>query len=294
MVSATILTNLERDTGVPVHHLFDEIWGASIGSMMGALLTQPNPLTATECRHWLEHTFRRLHSAYSIRRRFKHLIPTHVTLDQTLLPLKILGAEVKTWQRPLWPQSYALAEWSSTHTPKLSLQRAASAACTIFPLHPYPLRLTQPGRPTSFGLDAGAIICGSIATMNPIPFFLTRHRSPSDQTAPPPLNLFFMSNGWARLPPDFNLTDKSHLNMAEIWNVDLDLGGLLRKWHAQSRIGRLAHRAIAPYLGGLDQTLNNLAGMGIVGAKILQEFTELALSQSEIYPQMLQRLQAGR
>jgi predicted acylesterase/phospholipase RssA len=146
IVTSTILSHLERDTGIPVYKHFDEIWCSSIGSVIAALLTTPNtatepqksasefshrspPMSADEVSRFLEHSFSNLAQAISIRRRVKKYLPASILMRDTLIPLRILTAEV-TQSSWVWPLETRLKTFSSEGNGATSLGSVVASSAS--------------------------------------------------------------------------------------------------------------------------------------------------------------------
>jgi hypothetical protein len=286
------LTQLEADLGRPIYKSFDEIWSSSIGSMIGALLTKSAPegtatLSASEITEFLENSFSSFPRALRIRSAFRELVPDRVRLGETLIPLRILVAEVLQ-SRMRWPLLTTNRSLSSQDNSQVSLASVVSASCTVFPVHPvFESLQTEEGRVLQF-IDAGCDVCTE-SQMNPLVPHLTEFlKNPVNLERS--IAIYFVSTGWVRLESDINQVLKTievgsqHSAGIEIYNLDVDFRAIIEAWQKEylwARVFRLLNN---------EHLLYNLAGGGLIPSSFLLTEAKSAFDGSDNYKKILKTL----
>jgi hypothetical protein len=297
IIPATVLVELELQTGKPVHSHFHEIWSSSIGSMIASQLTAPSqdeyavPKTALEVQQFLEKVFSSYWRASGILKEFKSSIPSETELKDTIIPVRILSAEIKSWwcggYVPI-PSKTEFKSFSQQESGNLSLSSLACGSCVVPPVNWYePVKLEN--GETSYIIDAGHEFC-SAQCMNPL-FEMMKEFSKNINLEQDTVSLFFLSNGWVRMHPswgsegwvDMPGADGTNVRV-HLFNVDIDLKPALEEWKRETWHGSLLGRVDHEY------TLLNLAGIGAVPSQILKKQSENVLKDSIVFNSMIQKL----
>ena len=315
IISSTILTQLEHDTGAPIYQHFDEIWCSSIGSMIAALLTTPKksaglsapvpapipasvpvpPMSAAEVTVFLERSFSNLAQAVGIRGKFKKQLPLSTLMRDTLIPLRILSAEVTRFNW-IWPLETQLKSFSSAEDGGLSLASVVSSSCTVFPFHPFAEPVCDSDGRVRYCIDAGCEVCTE-SCMNPLTHLFqefSKNIDPSQDS----VAIYFISNGWVRMDNSWgssgmvkmpradgiDIADGIDVNV-KVFNIDVSLSSVIRKWQKDTRVGSLLNRVKNEYL------FYNLAGGGVIHTAFLKAEALKISKQSESYKVMLESLQ---
>lgn len=270
-----VLEVLEERLGRPIYQLFDEIWAASVGAMMAGYLTEPGvnagqARSAKQVGAILRESFAHPWAAWHCLDRLQNEISPKVSLSDTLIPLKILTAQVKNFPKrksPIFGKFETLAvSLDREKTGHLTLIEAVRASCSVYPvIRAQPLVLDPLYKETSFCIDSGCRVCTS-PTLDPTQVFFKDGLSEKGS-----IQIYFISNGWTRC----KLTSAGQL---EVMNFDLDL------WPQFQRLGssRLGQIICA-----------NLYGMGFGSVQFLDNFAQEAIAgrNSEILRVMVQSLQ---
>jgi hypothetical protein len=195
IVSAVVLEQLEKQTKLPVHQLFHEIWGASAGALIGGLLTAPSSSCqrASDVVHFFERQFGSYYHAYRIRTEARIALG-NARIQDTRIPLRILTAVSKDSN----PYNWHLYDVSSDgkgscSDTTLSLADVVAASCTVYPVPHYaPMSLREHGQ-SLYAIDPGCECC-SMSTLDPSAYFLEQwlHHLHTDDT----LTLFFVANAF--------------------------------------------------------------------------------------------------
>lgn len=293
ILSSSLLTELEKEVGTPIYQHFDEIWCSSIGSVIAAMLTTKKAegggvMPAAEVTEFLERTFSSFARAIGIRDKFKKKIPASILMRDTLIPIRILCAEVTrfTWG---WPTQTRLRSFSSEEDGAVSLASAVASSCTVFPIHARaePLR-TSDGK-IIYCVDAGCQVCTE-RCMNP----LERHFQEFSKKIDPrqdSVAIYFISNGWVRLDPsrcsDPSITlsrGDGEAIQVKLFNIDVSLSSVLGKWEKNSRWGGLLKKIKSQHV------LSNLAGAGVIPSPYLRAEVLDLVKNSQPYRAMLKTL----
>ncbi len=278
-----VLEALEEKLNRPIAHLFDEIWASSVGSLMAAYLTESTlqgglatPVrTAKQVSNLIRESFSNPWNAWGCLARLKREVDPQVTLRDTVIPLKILAAEVRDYSEKV---GYSFGDFltetiglgSDTHS-YLSLIEAVSASCAVHPIFPVQrIRAATPGEDVIHCIDAGCGVCTQ-PTLDPTQHFLAE-LSRNGFKFENGIQIFFISNGWARL------LDKIPAEI-EVFNFDLDLS----PWFKKIGSGQLQQRIVANCFGAgfaSPSILDTLARDSIFGdnwglfQRMLDELTD--------------------
>jgi len=295
IISSSILAQLELDIGIPVHQQFDEIWCSSIGSMIAALLTtpkpssvrsspqapKPSPLSAAAVTDFLEHSFSNSVRALLIRGKFKKQLSAGALLGDTLIPLRVLSAEVTRFTGGLWPRETQFRNFHSKTDGQISLASVVSSSCTVFPLHPLAESVRDVKGRRIYCIDAGCEVCTE-SCMNP----LQQHFEEFSKSINPQQDrvaIYFISNGWVRLMASADGVSAwggggtSHV---KLFNIDVSLSPVIRGWQEGTRWGGLFKRLRN------ERVLNNLIGGGLIPLKTLKAEALKITQTSEAYKAM--------
>lgn len=329
IIPATLLAEMEEKTGRPIYKLFDEIWGSSIGAMTAALLTTPKngvddrafssstyddfgtePRSAAEVANFIENTFASTYRSANIRGIFSKLIGSSTQLKDTLIPIRILAAEVTDWWFGLMPKETELARFCRESSAELSLSQIACASCTVPPVHRTQPVLLGDGK-CSYYLDAGHELCGNKACMNPLRAFLKPFSETIDLKNDT-ITLFFLGNGWvnfdsssygmkplkilinsdAKLRIFENTTSEEYqghpLIPVNMFNISVDLDPVLQEWKEKTWMGWM----IRPFRSEMIDY--NCAGMGfgptLMMKKIAEDIASGNHTSSDVFQAMVNYL----
>ncbi len=304
IISATVLNHLEKQSGKRIYELFDEVWGSSIGSMIGSMLLLPkpgssDPWSASEVVDFLEEVFSKFYSASRIRTRFKqkiagdNVIPAFCMKD-TLRPLRIVVAEVHGWNPwfQMIPQGTSLRSFSTETDPSVSLASVVCGSCSVSPVHRAERVEVAEGE-VLFCIDAGCLVSDE-PCMNPVVHLMNQFLEKIDPEKDT-VSLFFMSNGWVRLGGNlfqmqgtvqfFGKQDQKI--EGNLYNLDTTLDSVFGEWQATCRTGQ-GFRKVSNYFGG-DLLLYNLAGAGCVPTDLFKQKAE-EIIQTPVFTEILERL----
>ncbi len=338
IIPLTVLTHLEQTLKVPIYVLFDEIWSSSVGSIIGSLLTlpqqslnlqqwpttqQPNgrplhplaiphpinastdgPLSARNVSLWVKNVFSTYSNAWKVKRFFKKLVQKEILFQQTLIPLRVLAAEVIDWKGGFYPAKTQLKKFSTDQDGSLSLSEVVSGSCSVFPLHPrveciHALQKNCSWSIDSYCLDAGSDVCTE-SCMNPLWTFLDSYlqfRTAQEEAAAGSSNdslvLYFMSTGWVRLPENQDYYQQRFFShhpgkevKVEIYNLDIDLSALIQEWQESSWIG-----TGIKHFCNRENLIYNLLGAGTLSMDQLITETQNKINASLVLPHIQSRLQ---
>jgi hypothetical protein len=290
IISAVSLVELERQTGRPIYQQFDEIWGSSIGAMMAALLTVPRhdraePKSASEVLEFLEQAFASCWRASGILKAFSKNIPLGFPLKDTKIPIRILSAEIKDWMSvfPI-PSRTELKVFCPEREGGLPLPSLVCSSCVLPPIHWYEKIVSASGEIFHY-LDAGHEFCTE-QCMNPLyknlEVFSKKINAQEDR-----VSLFFLSNGWVRLPSWYTemtpVEDNPELKV-KLFNLDMDLSAALEVWRRDHWFGKMLGCVESPYI------LYNLAGIGLIPSSILKRHAQGVLQDSRVLRAMIEDL----
>ncbi len=263
VTTVRVLEALEEKLGRPISQLFDEIWAASVGSMMAAYLTEPqcgnSVRSAQRVGQLIRESFANPWSAWHCLDRFQSEINPDLRLNDTVIPLKILTAKVKNFPKRESPvfgrfETQAIGLCSET-SGDLSLVQAVRASCAVYPLMPAQrLRLDPLDLDGIVCIDSGCRVCTE-PTLDPTRVFL-EDLDEQPSILETPIQLFFISNGWARWSIQ---TQKSSV---EVLNFDLDLSPRFQSL-GSSQLGK--------------RICSNLIGMGFTSVSALDSWAKDAI-----------------
>ncbi len=222
ITSIRVLQALEEKLARPITHLFDEIWASSVGSMIAAYLTEPlrpsnGVRTADQVGQLIRESFAGPWNALGSLQRLKKEIHPGVTLNDTVIPLKIMTAKIfgrlqrGNFLRDLRTEAIGLEREAFG---SVSLVDAVAASSSVHPFFsPQRLRIQRENEEWVECIDAGCVQCSEPA-LDPTRLFLNEMSS-RGSIPENGVQIFFISNGWARwkcaIPEG-----------VEVFNFDLD------------------------------------------------------------------------
>jgi hypothetical protein len=282
VVSALFLAEIEDSLKTPTHLLFDEIWCSSVGSMIAALVSSKtvathSPLSASEVVHFLKKSFSTPFHASRVLKNFEKILGIKCKLSDSLVPIRIVTAEVTRWHFSFIPRKTEIAILSGEKHAHLALVHAVRSSCSLPGIHrTQKLQLNQMDPSSAFGsfIDAGHILCGAQSVMNPI---LAVQSAQPELLLNPHARYFFVGNGWAR---SFH---SSSLELIDIFPVDVELKPVLKKW-SRTPLGVLAKQA------GI-RALYNLASIGAFPLKDLIQLASHTIQESQEFQNILRALE---
>jgi hypothetical protein len=191
IISAALLHHLERNTGQPAKQLFNEIWGASAGSIIAALLTAGKYKKARDVVRFFKQHFHSYRAAYFIRQAAGNAIGSDVLIKQTAIPIRILTAASQHPAQNSWQLYDFSTDGNGTnHHP---LADIVKASCTVYPyLYRTPISFSVNNQ-TMYCIDPGSLVCNP-PTTDPTAYFLQQllPRLTSQDT----VTIYFLANAF--------------------------------------------------------------------------------------------------
>ena len=302
IIPVTLLTHLEQVTQKPTYQHFDEIWSSSIGAMTAALLTTPQPdrsgapLSAQEVSGFIEKTFSQYHSVLGIRGQFRTLLPSDMTLGQTLIPIRVMSAEVLSWYTQCWPRETRLKEFSRDSHSEVLLSSIACSSCTVFPFHPTAEKVKIDDDCTLHCIDAGSEVCSS-CSMNPL-FHLVKQFSESIDPTQDQVSVYFLSNGWVRMHPSWGTMGTVRIPISDakmlpvtLFNIDVELDSAFQEWKNTTLSGK-SFKSAADFFPSINSPylLENLAGFGAIPTSLLKDRANHVIRESAPFRTMVEQM----
>lgn len=263
-----VLAKLEEDTGKRIYELFSEIQAASIGSLIGALLTVPQknshlPMSAREILSFVEkEVFGGWLQPLRIRGIFREKLGVDVLMNETLIPLRILTSEVLEWGTCMVNKS-CYTGFCSDDKLAVNLSDVVCSSCNVFAIWQCRENIRPLDENRCF-IDAGLH-----GRMNPRYQFENSCAGKS---------VYFIGNGFCN-------DDDDDMSQALFqFAINFDLQPVFENWESETLLGRLVGM-----LNDSHHTNCNLAGAGLVSTERLKAAANKIFETQE-YHAMLQRL----
>ncbi len=317
IINAKLLAHIEKKTGMPTAQLFDEIWGASAGSIIGALLTSPSSRykSAEAIVHFFDSIFSSYYSAYYIRETAAAFIGSR-TIKETSIPLRILtAASADASCTSFTPYDFSSDGTGSCRHTQIPLAMIAAASCTVYPyLFRSPITISLDQNETRFCIDPGSPGCVPHSIIDPTAHFLAQFlpRLTSDDT----LTVYFLGNAFTQSLDDEDVLkvleekasfdwairyedgtfDPTHRVPIEIVNIGVDTPAVkiieeyLTHAHGIERTNLKILTAIFKRVVGKQNAAPNLLAAGAIPLSFLKKEAEKMIASSKNFQAMIASL----
>lgn len=194
VINAVLLEHIEKHTGQSAGVIFDEIWTASAGSIIGGFLTAPSSRckSASAIVRFFDTTFSSYYNAYYIRQTASACIGSHTPIAHSSNVLRILTAASSVSQtEPFTPYDFSSDGSGSCSSINIPLATIIAASCTVYPyLFFSPITIETPNKQL-YCIDVGSLGCQP-SIIDPTAYFLAQFlpRLQADDTA----TIYFLGN----------------------------------------------------------------------------------------------------
>lgn len=314
IINALELAYIEKQTGQPIAHLFDEMWVASAGSIIGGLLAAPSSRcrTATAIVHLFDVIFSNYYTAYYIRQTASTFIGK-APIKNSVHPLRILtAASTAPDKEPFTPYDFSTdgsGSCSDTHIPIATI---VAASCTVYPylfLSPITIKTNH----QLHCIDVGSLGCQP-SIIDPTAYFLAQFlpRLHADDTA----TIYFLGNMLTKTIDYDDISAVLIEQRAESWAIRLHDGSFDSQHRARIEIVNIPvisscstiitrHLQTAPFLQrthfkivqtlferivGKRNTAPNLLAAGVIPLALLKEEAHTIMHTSKNFKAMLTAL----
>lgn len=204
VTTLVVLAQLEQDLEMPTYKIFDEIWGASIGSLIAALLTtkrgDEEPLSAQDLLELLEEDVFNGYlpfgpkvigyaQALGIFNFIRANLASNPSIASTLIPIQILTAEIVSWKKNIVAKDvnhcFIKSSDRGVDGAAISLSDTVCASCNVLGFFYHLTQDIEGLEPHRCFRDSGLNGPMNPCQMRPQPF--------SDAHAS---TLYFLGNGW--------------------------------------------------------------------------------------------------
>lgn len=317
IMNALLLDHIEKETGMPIAKLFDEIWGASAGSIIAALLTSPHAThkSAAAIVQLFDTIFANYHTAYFVRETARSIIGSNTPIKHSSIPVRILTAVSHLSQGPFKPYDFSSDGKGNCVSTNIPLATIVAASCTVYPyLFRSPIRIAPDRHTTHYCIDPGSLGCQP-SIIDPTAYFLEQFlpRLMSHDT----LTIYFLGNAFTQsldYEDVYNVLEKNNLhhswairyqegsfdpyNRAQIEIVNIPVttssSSMLNKYLTSAnffdRIQCKIVAAIFDRIMGKENGAPNMLAAGVISSSILKKEAQNIINTSVHFKTMLRVL----